>query len=148
LIEKRRLVIETEEFIPTYGSELAAGFDLRAYLPEGPVTIKPNERLRIPTGIKMVIEPGYEVQLRSRSGLSFKHGLVVNQGNATIDADFRGEVGILLRNVSDTSFEIEHGMRLVQGVLAPVVQAQFTVVDKIKIDTERGEGAYGSTGVK
>lgn len=145
--DKKRIKIETKEFVPEYGSEQAAGFDIKAYIPEEKeIRIGSGEIIRIPTGMKWIIPEGYEVQLRSRSGLSYKHGIVVNQGTATIDSDFRGEIGILLRNVSGKPFYISHGMRLVQGILAPVTRASFEVIPQVKEDTERGSGAYGSTG--
>jgi len=149
LREEKTVKIETKEFTPLYGSTGASGFDIQAYLPEEkPIKLWPGDRVRIPTELKMIIPDGYEVQLRSRSGLAIKHGIVILQGTATIDDDFRGEVGVLLLNVSKEPFTIEHGMRVCQGILAPTTKALFEIVPEITADTERGEGAYGSTGMK
>ena len=138
----------TKEFDPTYGSEGAAGFDLRAYFEnKGAFTLEPNKRVLVKTGINMEIPQGFEVQIRPRSGLSLKHGIMLVNSPGTIDEDYRGDVGVLLYNSSDVPFVIEHGDRIAQGVLAPVTRASFIKTDKLS-ETERGTGGYGSTGVK
>lgn len=142
--------IETKEFIPEYGTERSAGFDIKGYLPDVnhlglPLAV--GETKIIPTGIRVDIPDGYEIQLRSRSGLTARNGIIIAQGLATIDEDFTGEIGIILRNEGREPFYITHGMKLCQGVLAPVTKAIFKVVPKLNKDTKRGSGAYGSTGV-
>lgn len=144
--DKKRIFIETKEFTPVYGTEESAGFDLKAYLPDGDVVLTPGETKVVSSGIKMIIPNGYEVQLRSRSGLTLKNGIVVAQGTATIDCDFRDTVGLILHNQSNSPFTITHGMRVCQGILAPVTKALFEEIDEVPSDTERGTGKYGSTG--
>lgn len=145
--------------IPKYATELSSGFDLCAcYSPESGVValpmpskwIGPGETLIVPTGLKFAIPPGYELQIRSRSGLASKNGIVVVNQPGTVDADFLGVVSLAIRNISQEKFLIEHGMRLAQGVICPVVQAQFQVVEKESDlgETNRGQGGFGSTGLK
>ncbi len=128
--------------IPAYQSELAAGFDLHSI---EECLLKPNERKLVKTGLAFEIEEGYEVQIRPRSGLAYKHGITVLNSPGTIDADYRGEIMVLLINLGDEEFEIKKGERIAQGVIAPVVQAEFVEVDKLS-DTKRGKGGFGSTG--
>lgn len=144
--DKKRIFIETKEFVPEYGSEGAAGFDLKAYLPDGDVVIKPMQRMLIPTGIKGIIPEGYEVQARPRSGLSVKHGITLINAPGTIDDDYRGEWGVPLINLSTEKFTITHGMRLCQGILSPVSKGLFETIDEVPLNTKRGAGGYGSTG--
>ena len=118
--------------------------DIRAYL-EQPVIIKPGERKMIPTGLFMEFEPGYEVQIRARSGLAAKHGVTVLNTPGTIDADYRGEIKVILVNLSDQPFEIVPGERIAQMVFLPYLKANITEVDELD-DTERGAGGFGSTG--
>ena len=132
--------------LPSYETAGAAGADIRANLADGQtVTLQPGTRALIPTGIAMAIPQGYEVQVRPRSGLALKHGIALVNSPGTIDSDYRGEVGVILLNTGDTPFEVTHGMRIAQLVLAPVVQAQFDVVDSLD-ETARGAGGFGSTG--
>lgn len=134
--------------LPKYETSLAAGADLRACLPEREnLIIKPGERVLIPTGLSFEIEPGYEVQVRPRSGLSLKTGLLVVNSPGTIDADYRGEIKIIMGNFSDKAEIIEHGDRVAQMVLMPITQAKFEIVDDLS-NTDRGEGGFGSTGKK
>lgn len=132
--------------LPKYETQLAAGADLRACLGKGEkLCIKPGQRVLIPTGLSFEIAPGYEVQVRPRSGLSLKTGLLVVNSPGTIDADYRGEVKIIMGNLGDSDEIIEHGDRVAQMVLMPITQASFEVVDELS-DTQRGSGGFGSTG--
>lgn len=132
--------------VPQYASVGAAGADLRANWPDrGSVVVQPGGRLLVPTGLRLGIPLGFEVQVRPRSGLALKHGITLPNSPGTIDADYRGELGVILQNGGDAAFEIAHGARIAQMVVAPVVQAVFEhgPLD----DTERGAGGFGSTGV-
>lgn len=132
--------------IPKYESIGAAGLDIRAAIDEDkPITLKPGERQLIPSGLKMEIPLGYEVQVRPRSGLAFKHGVTLVNTPGTIDSDYRGEVSTLMINLGQQDFIITRGERVAQWVIAPVVQTSFTIVDELT-DTARGTGGYGSTG--
>lgn len=133
--------------IPEYKSELAAGLDLGACLPEGEtVRIEPGAIAIVPTGVAIAIEPGFEGQVRPRSGLSTKHGVTVPNAPGTIDADYRGEVKVALINLGREAFVIEHGLRVAQLVIAPVAHAKVVVVEVLS-ETKRGAGGFGSTGV-
>lgn len=133
--------------LPFYATELAAGADVKACLPErGVMTIAPGKRVLVPTGLAFEIPPGFEIQVRPRSGLSLKTPLLVVNAPGTIDADYRGEVQIIIGNMGSEPFEIEHGLRLAQLVLSPVWQAKFIEVKDLS-DTARGAGGFGSTGV-
>lgn len=132
--------------LPSYETPGAAGADVRANFPDKiAVTLAPGARMLVPTGIAMAIPVGFEVQVRPRSGLALKHGLTLVNSPGTIDSDYRGALGIILLNTSDTPFEITHGMRIAQLVLAPVVQADFREVSTLD-ETDRGAGGFGSTG--
>ena len=134
--------------LPAYETNLAAGVDLRAAIEASDtLTLTPGMRTLVPTGFAMALPPGYEAQIRPRSGLAYKNGISVVNSPGTIDADYRGEVKILLINHGEQTFEIKRGDRIAQMVVAPVTQAQFELVDTLS-DTERGSGGYGSTGVK
>ncbi len=134
--------------MPAYETDLAAGVDLRAAINgDKPLVLQPGERALIATGFAMALPPGYEAQIRPRSGLAYKHGISVVNSPGTIDADYRGEVKILLINHGTESFTINRGERIAQMVVAPVTQARFEVVDTLS-QTARGAGGYGSTGVK
>ncbi|NPA87397.1 dUTP diphosphatase [Caminibacter pacificus] len=128
--------------IPAYQTKEAAGFDLHSI---EDVVIKPGERKLIGTGLAFEIEFGYEVQIRPRSGLAFKHGITVLNTPGTIDSDYRGEIKVLLINLGDEPFEIKEGERIAQAVVAPVIQAKIEEVDELS-DTQRGAGGFGSTG--
>jgi dUTP pyrophosphatase len=132
--------------LPAYESQGAAGADLRAHLPEGSVVIAPLGRALIPTGLRMGVPQGFEVQIRPRSGLALKHGITLPNSPGTIDSDYRGEVGVIVLNAGDQVFEVTHGMRIAQMVIAPVVQAVFEAVQHLD-ETARGAGGFGSTGV-
>ncbi len=130
--------------LPKYQSAHASGFDVRAQL-ETPIAIKPGERVMVPTALSFEIPPGYELQARPRSGLAWKHGLTIINTPGTIDADYRGEVKILLLNHGQESIEIRDQERIAQCVLVPVIQALWVEAEDLS-DTERGAGGFGSTG--
>ncbi len=137
---------DVELGLPSYETGGAAGADLRAnFQDRQPVTLAPGARALISTGLRMDIPQGFEIQIRPRSGLALKHGLTLPNSPGTIDSDYRGPLGVILQNGGDAPFEITHGMRIAQMVVAPVVQARFTLgpLD----DTARGSGGFGSTGV-
>lgn len=131
--------------MPAYESAGAAGADLQANLPEGPVTLAPGARALISTGLHMAIPQGFEVQIRPRSGLALKHGITLINGPGTIDSDYRGIVGVIMGNMGQEAFTVEQGMRIAQMVVAPVVQAGFDLADSLD-ETPRGAGGFGSTG--
>lgn len=131
--------------LPGYETLGAAGADLSANIKAGPIMLEPGERALVPTGLHMEIPPGYEVQIRPRSGLAHKYGIALVNSPGTIDSDYRGPVGVLLLNTGATAFEVSHGMRIAQMVVAPVVQARFNVVDALD-ETSRGTSGFGSTG--
>ena len=130
--------------LPRYETNGAAGMDICAALSE-PLTINPMQREAVPTGLAMAIPQGYEVQVRPRSGLAYKHGLTVANATGTIDSDYRGEVKVILINLGDAPVEITHGMRIAQLVLAPVSIAAPEIVTHLD-ETDRGAGGFGSTG--
>ena len=132
--------------LPKYATEQSAGMDLRANIDEQ-IVIQPMQRLLIGTGLHIALPKGYEAQIRPRSGLALKHGITVLNSPGTIDADYRGEIGVLLVNLSDKDFVINDGERIAQMVIARHEQAQFALVEALD-ETERGEGGYGHTGVK
>jgi dUTP pyrophosphatase len=138
------IVIQDEELLPHYMTQESAGADIRAYLKE-PLTLLPGKSTLIPTGIKMAIPPYYEVQVRPRSGLALKHGITVLNTPGTIDADYRGEIGIILINHSLEPFIITPGMRIAQLVVAKFTQAHF-IISKTLTTTHRGENGFGHTG--
>lgn len=132
--------------MPAYATEHSAGMDLRANIGEA-VVLHPMERRLIPTGLHIALPPGYEAQVRPRSGLALKHGITVLNSPGTIDADYRGEIGVLLVNMSSEDFVVNDGERIAQMVIARHEQAEFVIVDELDA-TERGEGGYGHTGVE
>lgn len=132
--------------LPVYASSGAAGADLRANLVDREtVTLASGARALIPTGLRMAIPAGFEVQIRPRSGLALKHGVTLANAPGTIDSDYRGPLGVILVNLGDTSFDVTHGMRIAQMVVAPVAQAAFALADDLD-ETLRGAGGFGSTG--
>lgn len=132
--------------LPGYESDDAAGMDLRAALTEVKI-LYPGERALIPTGLTMALPAGYEAQIRPRSGLAFKHGITMLNSPGTIDADYRGEVKVLAINHGTESFQIEHGDRIAQMVIAPVTRLGVKETEELP-DTKRGSGGFGSTGVQ
>ena len=141
-----KVVNRGHQQLPAYATPQSAGMDLRANI-EAPIILHPMERRLIPTGLHIALPEGYEAQVRPRSGLALKHGLTVLNSPGTIDADYRGEIGVLLINLSQENFVINDGERIAQMVIARHEQADFVVVDELD-QTERGEGGYGHTGVK
>ena len=135
--------LKNEAQIPSYQTKEAAGFDLHSI---EDAVLKPGERKLIGTGLAFEIEYGYEVQIRPRSGLAYKHGITVLNTPGTIDSDYRGEIKVLLINHSNDAFEIKKGDRIAQAVVAPVIQAEIVEVEELS-ETKRGEGGFGSTGV-
>ncbi|WP_296420076.1 dUTP diphosphatase [Pseudooctadecabacter sp.] len=133
--------------LPAYATAGAAGADLRAnFVDRQGVTLSPGARALVPTGLRMAIPDGYEVQIRPRSGLALTHGITLPNAPGTIDSDYRGPLGVIVQNNGETAFEITHGMRIAQMVVAPVVQARFQV--GLMDDTARGAGGFGSTGTE
>ncbi|WP_077196759.1 dUTP diphosphatase [Prevotella ihumii] len=132
--------------LPTYATSQSAGMDLRANIDQ-PITLKPMERMLVPTGLHIALPEGYEAQVRPRSGLALKHGITVLNSPGTVDADYRGEIKVLLINFSTEDFVVNAGERIAQMVITRHEQAQFELVEELD-ETERGAGGYGHTGVK
>ena len=133
--------------LPSYETAEAAGMDLRAALPQdAPLTLKPGARELVPTGFAMAIPPGFEAQIRPRSGLALNHGIGLVNAPGTVDSDYRGEIKIILINLGQEDFEITRGMRIAQMIIAPVLQVSIEPVSSLD-DTARGAGGFGSTGV-
>ena len=132
--------------LPSYATEQSAGMDLRANIDE-PIVLKPMQRTIVKTGLFMALPPGYEAQVRPRSGLALKHGITVLNSPGTIDADYRGEIGVLLINLGDKDFVINDGERIAQMVIAKHETVTFSLTDSLD-ESERGAGGYGHTGVK
>lgn len=143
---KVEVINDSNYVLPDYSTPLSAGLDLRANITESK-TIDTLERCLIPTGLKVALPEGYEAQIRPRSGLALKHGITVLNSPGTVDADYRGEIGVILVNLSDKPFTINPGERIAQMVVARHEQAQFIDVDSLS-ESERGEGGFGHTGVK
>ncbi|MBP5663692.1 MAG: dUTP diphosphatase [Bacteroidales bacterium] len=141
-----KIVNKSTNATPAYATAQSAGMDLRANL-EAPITLKPMERAMIPTGLFIELPVGYEAQVRPRSGLAAKHGITVLNTPGTIDADYRGEIKVILINLSTEPFEIQHGERIAQMVIAKHETVQWEEVEVLS-DTERGAGGFGSSGVK
>jgi len=132
--------------LPAYATAGAAGADLRANFPDrGAVTLAPGARVLVPTGLRIAVPEGYEVQLRPRSGLALRHGITLPNSPGTIDSDYRGPLGVIVMNAGTEPFEIVHGARIAQMVVAPVVRARLKVVEALD-ETARGTGGFGSTG--
>ncbi|MEA2831665.1 MAG: dUTP pyrophosphatase [Bradyrhizobium sp.] len=132
--------------LPAYQSPQAAGLDLLAAVPEGaPVILLPGQRALVPTGLTIALPPGYEAQVRPRSGLAAKHGVTVLNAPGTIDADYRGEIGVLMINHGDAPFQLHRGERIAQMVVASVVRVELVPAATLSA-TERGSGGFGSTG--
>ena len=143
---KVKVVNKSKHDLPSYSTIASAGMDIRANIDKS-ITIKPLERTIIKTGLFIELPIGYEAQVRPRSGLAFKKGITVLNSPGTIDADYRGEVGVILVNLSSEEFVIEDGERIAQMVIAKHEQSDWTEVDILE-ETERGVGGFGSTGVK
>lgn len=143
---KIRIINRGSQQLPAYATPQSAGMDLRANI-EDPITLRPLERRIVPTGLYIALPEGFEAQVRPRSGLALKHGITVLNSPGTIDSDYRGEIGVLLINLSDTPFVINAGERIAQMVVARHEQAELIEVEELD-DTERGAGGYGHTGVE
>ncbi|PVX51993.1 deoxyuridine 5'-triphosphate nucleotidohydrolase [Balneicella halophila] len=143
---KLKIINTSKNPMPAYATTLSAGLDLRANLEE-PITLKSLERTLIPTGLRIELPEGYEAQLRPRSGLALKQGITLLNSPGTIDADYRGEIGVIVVNLSNETVTIEHGERICQMVIAKHEQVTIEEVDELS-DTERGAGGFGHTGKK
>ena len=141
-----KIVNRGHQPLPQYATPQSAGMDLRANI-DAPIVLGPMERRLIPTGLHIALPPGYEAQVRPRSGLALKHGITVLNAPGTIDADYRGEIGVVLINLSAEPFTVNDGERIAQLVIARHETADFIDVEALD-ETERGEGGYGHTGVK
>ena len=141
-----KVINKSNNKLPEYATSMRAGFDLRANLEES-VTLKAGDRMLIGTGLFIALEPGYEAQVRPRSGLALKKGITVLNAPGTVDADYRGEIGVILYNASKEDFVIEPGERIAQMVIAKYEQISWEQVEVLD-ETERGDGGYGHTGVK
>lgn len=142
-----KLVNKSKNKLPEYKTSGAAGCDIAAWLPNGPVTIEPGRSLLIPTGLYIQLPVGFEAQIRSRSGLALNNGIVVLNSPGTIDADYRGEIGVILYNSGEYDFEVCSGDRIAQMVIAKHEKGEFEVVTELD-ETERNEGGWGHTGTK
>ncbi len=143
---KIEIINKSKHALPEYATELSAGLDLRANL-EQPLSLKPLQRCLVPTGLFIALPKGYEAQVRPRSGLAIKKGITVLNSPGTIDADYRGEIGVILVNLSTEEFVIEDGERIAQMVIASHVQAEWEMVEVLD-ETGRGSGGFGHTGKK
>lgn len=140
-----KVINKSQHDLPAYATDLSAGLDLRANLTE-PITLKPLERVLVPTGLFMAIPAGFEAQVRPRSGLAYKKGITVLNSPGTIDADYRGEVGVILVNLSNEEFVIENGERVAQLVVAKHERISWEPCEDLD-ETDRGAGGFGSTGI-
>lgn len=141
-----KVINKGHQQLPAYATSQSAGMDLRANI-DTPIVLQPMERRLIPTGLHIALPAGFEAQVRPRSGLALKHGLTVLNSPGTVDADYRGEIMVLLINLSSASFTVNDGERIAQMVIARHEQAAFVEVEELD-ETERGEGGYGHTGMK
>ena len=146
-IEMKVRVANDSIELPAYETNSSAGMDLRAYLPDGSITLEPKQRVLMGTGLYFEIPDGFEVQIRPRSGLALKHGITVLNSPGTIDADYRGEIKVILINHGDGPFIIDHEMRIAQMVVAKYQRIEFKLVEELT-DSERGSGGFGSTGTQ
>lgn len=142
---KVKIINRSGNELPTYETHSSAGMDVRACLEE-PVVLAPLQRALIPTGLRMQLPEGYECQIRPRSGLALKHGISLVNTPGTVDADYRGEIGIIVINLSDEPFTINNGERIAQMVVKSYTRVEWEPVDRID-ETKRGDGAFGHTGV-
>lgn len=141
---KVKIINKSHHPLPQYATSQSAGLDLRAYIPE-PIVLKPLERVLVGTGLSIELPEGYEAQIRPRSGLAAKHGITILNSPGTIDADYRGEIKVILVNLSDEEFVINDGERICQMVIAAYTQVELVDSEQLS-DTERGHGGFGHTG--
>jgi dUTP pyrophosphatase len=139
-----KIINKSDNALPAYETEHSAGMDLRAFIPDT-ILLSPMQRQLIPTGLFIELPIGYEAQIRPRSGLALKHGITVLNSPGTIDADYRGEIKVLLINFGNETFEIKKGERIAQMLISQHTTAEFVLVETLS-ETNRGEGGYGSTG--
>ncbi len=144
---KIKIINKSHHDLPSYGTFEAAGMDIRAYLPEGAVVMKPGQRALIPTGLYMQLPSGYECQIRPRSGLALNYGITVLNSPGTVDADYRGEIGIILINLGENDFTINDGDRIAQMVIKTYPRVEWEPVKELD-RTAREDGAFGHTGRK
>lgn len=142
-----KIINNSSHELPSYATALSAGMDLRAMLPNGSITLLPNEYKLIPTGIQIALPSGFEAQVRPRSGLAFKKGITVLNSPGTIDADYRGDIGVILINHGSEPFEVTDGERIAQLVIAKYERVQWSLTTSLD-ETDRGSGGFGSTGAK
>ena len=142
---KVKIINSSHHPMPAYATDFSAGMDVRAFLSQ-PIIIRPMQRVLVPTGLRIALPEGYECQIRPRSGLALKHGITVANAPGTIDADYRGEIGVILINLSDEPFVINDGERICQMVVAPYTRVDWDATDSLD-ETERGEGGFGHTGL-
>lgn len=143
---KIKIINRSHHPLPSYETTESAGMDVRAYLPDGSIVLNPGERTLISTGLYMQLPAGYECQIRPRSGLALRHGITILNTPGTVDADYRGEIGIIVLNTGKEPFTINDGERICQMVIKEYVKAKWEEVKQID-ETKRGEGAFGHTGV-
>ncbi len=144
---KVKIINRSHHPLPAYATPGSAGMDVRAFLPDGPVVLGPLERKLIPTGLYMQLPKGYECQIRPRSGLAIKHGISLVNTPGTVDSDYRGEIGVILVNLSNEPFTVNDGERICQMVITSYTRVDWEPVERID-ETERGDGAFGHTGVQ
>lgn len=142
-----RIINKSHHPLPQYSTPDSAGMDVRAYLPNGAITLRPLQRALIPTGLHIQLPQGYECQIRPRSGLALKHGITIVNAPGTIDADYRGEIGVILMNTGDSDFVVNDGERICQMVIKQYSKVEWQSVDTLD-DSSRGEGGFGHTGTK
>lgn len=142
---KVKIINKSHHPLPAYSTEEAAGMDVRAYLPEGSIILKPGQRALVPTGLYMQLPSGYECQVRPRSGLALNHGISIVNSPGTVDADYRGEIGIILINLGDEDFEVKDGERICQIVIKQYSHVKWEPVERLD-RTKREDGAFGHTG--
>lgn len=142
---KVKIINKSGNALPEYETHSAAGMDVRAFTHE-PIIVKPMQRVLVPTGLRVQLPQGYEMQIRPRSGLALKHGITLANSPGTVDADYRGEIGIIVINLSDQPFVINDGDRICQMVITQYSHVQWEEVDRID-ETVRGDGAFGHTGI-
>lgn len=141
-----RVINRSKHPLPTFATDMSAGVDLRANIDED-IVLRPLQRVLVPTGLYLSLPEGYEAQVRPRSGLALKHGITLLNTPGTIDADYRGEVGVIMVNLSDTDFVIRDGERIAQMVVARHEKFDWQLVDSLDV-TERGDGGFGHSGLK
>ena len=143
---KVKIINKSKNDLPSYATAGSAGMDIRAHLNK-PLTVRPNKTILVPTGLYMAIPVGYEAQIRPRSGLAYKHDLIIPNAPGTIDSDYRGQIKVIIRNLGPKAYEIKPGERIAQMVIAEYKQVVWDLTEELE-ETERGENGFGSTGKK